>query len=332
MTGRTDVVPVPSGSNRSVQTPRLRIWRAAWRQHRFWMIGTVALVATGGLALAVIMLLVPACTSTAWWETPGATCDFEPADTLWKLYREALSWLPILAGAVLGAVTFGPDKENRTQVYALTQGVTRIRWWTAKVITVAAPVLIAAALLGTATLLVVDASDSSIIWSPRLTSPSFDMLGLIPASRFLVAYAAAAAAALIWRTVGGIVVGLAVAGLVVVGSTLLQPVVVPQTRELIPLQTWWNDDTGLVGGGLDSAYHWGGYAGSDGQDIDISSLDCLDADFIGCLQQGGVVYRIEIYVSDAEYLRMMLTISGLNLVIAGTLLAAGAGTLRRRDL
>lgn len=332
MTGRTDTVPAANGSDRSEHTSPPRVWRAAWRQHRFWAITATALVATGGPALAVITLLIPACASTSWWETPGATCNREPAYTLWNLYQLALSALPILAGAVLGAVTFGPDKEHRTQVYALTQGVTRIRWWTTKVITVAAPVFIAAALLGIATLWVVDAAHDSMIWAPRLTSPNFDLLGLIPATRFMVASAAAAAAAPIWRTVGGVVTGLVIAGVVVAGTTLLQPLVVPHTRELIPIQTWWNDDNGLVGGDPDSAYNWSGYADSDGRDIDISPLNCSDTEFIGCLQEAGVVYRVEIYVSDAEYPQMMLIISGLNLIIAGTLLAAGARALRRRDL
>ncbi len=332
MTGQTDTVPAFNGSDPTTRTPSPRMWNAAWRQHRYWVIGTVALVVTGGLALAGIALLIPACASTTWWETPGGTCNLEPANTLWSLYRVALMVLPVLAGAVLGAVTFGSDKEHRTHVYALTQGVTRIRWWTTKVITVAAPVFIAAALLGTATLWAVDATRDSIIWAPRLTTPNFDILGLIPATRFLAAYAAAAAAALIWRTVGGIITGVVVAGIVVAGTSLLQPLVVPHTRELIPIQTWWNDSTGIWHGGPDSAYNWSGYADSNGRDTDTSLLNCSDTEFTSCVQEAGVVYRVEIYVSDTEYPQMTLIISGLNLIVAGTLLAGGAGAFRRRDL
>ena len=336
MTGRTDIVPAFNGSDPHTHTPSPRMWNAAWRQHRYWVAGTVALVAVGGLTLAVIVLLIPECASTAWWETPGGTCDLQPVNALWQLYQLALSVLPVLAGAVLGAVTFGSDKEHRTQVYALTQGVSRIRWWTTKVITVATPVLIAAALLGTATLWVVDTSDASFILPTRTTSPNFDTLGLIPATRFLVAYAAAAAAALIWRTVGGIVTGVVVAGVVIAGTTLLQPLVVPHTRDLIPIQTWWNDINGSgtgAPGGPAATYNWSGYADSEGRDMDISALVCPEnTEWNNCVQDAGAAYRVETYVSDAEYPQMMLIISGLNLVIAGTLLASGAAALRRRDL
>lgn len=297
------------------------------------MIGTVALVAVGGLVLAAIVLLIPACASTAWWETPGATCEREPARMLWSLYGIALAVLPVIAGAVLGAVTFGPDKEHRTQVYALTQGgITRIRWWATKVVIVTGPVFAAAVLLGMATLWVVTTSDDSILWASRITSPNFDILGLIPATRFLVAFAAAAAAALLWRTVGGLVTGLVVAGVVVVGTTLLQPLVVPHTRDLIAIEAWWNDTTGMLAGGPDSAHHWSGYANADGSAHDMSGFDCPDSNFLRCLQDHGVVYRVETYVPDAEYTRMMLIISGVNLVVAGALLAAGAQTIRRRDV
>lgn len=194
----------------------------------------------------------------------------------------------------------------------------------------------AATMLGTATLWVVDGASDSIMWAPRLTLPGFDILGLIPATRFLVAYAAAAVAALLWRTVGGVVTGLVVAGAVIAGTTLLQPLVVQHTRELIPIQTWWNDSTGSATespGGMGSAYNWSGYADSEGIDIDISTLNCPDRTrFVECMQGAGVVDRVEIYVPDSEYLQMMLIISGLNLIIALTLLAAGAQTLLRRDM
>ena len=329
-TGRTDTVSGATG-DRSHSASAPRMWSAAWRQHRFWVIGTVALVATGGLVLAAIALLIPACASMAWWETAGATCERQPARLLWGLYGIALAVLPVIAGAVLGAVTFGPDKEHRTQVYALTQGgATRIRWWTTKVVTVAAPVFAATVLLGMATLWVVNGSDNSIVSSPRITSLNFDILSLIPATRFLVAYAAAAAAALLWRTVGGILIGLVAGAVVVIGSILLQPLVVPHTRDLIPVDAWWT--SGQLAGGPDTAYNWSGYADADGSAHDMSAFDCPDSNFLRCLQDDGVVYRVETYVLDTEYHQMMLVISGFNLVVAGGLLAVGARTVRRQDL
>jgi hypothetical protein len=331
MPGQTKTAPQQRIRHPGGPGERPRMWRAAWRQHRLWVIGTVALVAIGGAVLGLIAVVTPACASTAYWEVPGATCNVEPAATLWRLFRLAFLGLPILAGVVLGALTFGPDVEHRTQVYALTQGVSRFRWWTAKVVTMSLPVFTAAALLGMATLWIVNAHVNPVISTVRLTTPGFDVLGLIPATRFLVAYAAAAAAALIWRTVGGIVTGLVVAGVVVIGATMLQPTVVPHSRELLPVQAWLDGQSQPSMTDVNSAYESGGYTDAAGRDIDSSHWNC-GQDFAACVRANGVVYRLETYVPDSQYPRMMLTISALNLLIAGAFLGIGARRLRRQDL
>lgn len=331
MAGRTDIEP-------SLQTGHVggppsvpRMWRAAWRQHRSWVSWILAVAAAGAIVLAAAVAFVPACASMAWWEKPGATCSLEPAKTLWKLFRLGMLTLPILVGVLLGAMTFGPDAEHRTQTYALTQGVSRMRWWAVKVATTSAPVFLALSLLGLATLLVVDASDNQVMSTTRLTTPGFDILGLTSATRFLVAYAAAAAAALMWRTVGGVVAGLVVAGLVLAVGAVLQPIVVPHDRDLIPIKVWLADNTGMSNAGSGAAFGWGGYTDSAGREVDISHLDCGQAEFSDCLA-AHVTYRLETYVSDSQYPRMMFTISGLNLLFAGAFLGLGARGLRRRDL
>lgn len=331
MPGQTETAPQQKNGHASGPDERPRMWRAAWRQHRLWVIGTIALVAFGGAVLGLIVVSIPACASTSYLQVSGATCKLEPASTLWRLFRLAFMALPILAGVVLGALTFGPDVEHRTQVYALTQGVTRFRWWTAKVVTMSVPVFAAAALLGLATLWVVNASDNFVISPVRLTTPGFDVLGLIPATRFLVAYAAAAAAALIWRTVGGIVTGLVVAGVVIIGATMLQPAVVPHARELMPIQAWLDGQSQPLMTDPNSAYESGGYTDAAGRDIDSSHWNC-GQDFAACVRANGVIYRLETSVPDSEYPRMMLTISALNLLIAGAFLGIGARRLRRQDL
>lgn len=329
MSGKADTVTTRQASETG---SRPHIWRAAWRQHRSWVIGALILTAAGAVMLVAAVVLVPACASTAWWETPGATCSVKPAKSLWNLFRLALLALPILGGVLLGAVTFGPDAEHRTQVYALTQGVSRTRWWTAKVVTTSVPVFVAVALLGLATLWVVTASDDSVVSTTRLNTPGFDFLGLIPATRFLVAYAAAAAAALLWRTIGGVVAGLVAVGILIAVGALLQPVVVSHQQALTPIRAWMDgtsNETNIPAGSVNG---WAGYADAAGQDVDVSKLDCIQGDFTDCLIAAGVTYRLETYVPDSEYPRMMFTISAFDLLVAGAAFGLGARVLRRRDL
>lgn len=75
-----------------------------------------------------------------------------------------------------------------------------------------------------------------MISTTRLTTPGFDILGLTRATRFLVAYTAAASAAQIWRTVGGVVAGLFVVGVVIAVGSVLQPLVVPHDSDLLPIK------------------------------------------------------------------------------------------------
>lgn len=330
MPGRTTTAPAVDVSL-SGDAARPRVWRAAWRQHGSWVVVTLALAVVGALLLAAAAATVPACASTAWWETPGAACSVEPAETFWKLFRLGMLACPVLVGALLGAVTFGSDVEHRTQVFSLSQGVSRLRWWMAKVVVVSAPVFVAFALLGMATLWVVNTSDDSVISMSRLTSPGFDLLGLIPAARFLVAYAAAAAAALLWRTVGGLVTGLLVVGVVVVIGTLLQPLVVHHQRNLIPLSAFLTQSAGAVYVSTGEAYENDGFADAAGRDVDAEGFDCGNADFNSCAMKHAT-YRVETFVPDSQFPRMTVLISGVNLLLAGALLGAGARAIRRRDL
>lgn len=76
----SDMLPAePFAENHSGSRP----WRAAWRQHLLWVLGSLVVVAAAALGLLTTVLLIPACASTAWRETPGATCSLEPADTVW---------------------------------------------------------------------------------------------------------------------------------------------------------------------------------------------------------------------------------------------------------
>lgn len=309
----------------------VRPWRAAWRQHGAWVSVVVLLVLLGGAALATTVALIPACASTDWWTVPGAQCDTDAAKTVWALWWTAMQVLPPVAGVLLGAVTFGPDFENRTAVLALTQGVSRLRWWATKVVVTVVPGFVVTLMLGMVALAVVDGAEDTVLWTVTITSPGFDVLGVIPAVRFLLGFAAASLFAS-RRTLVGTVVGLVTGFVVVQVGSILQPYVVPHQRSLIPIEQWEADTTGWIGTEEVTAYNWSAYADADGREIDGLEEPCPQDSWLRCMQDRGVVFRMETYVLDSTHPQMMLIIGGLDVVVAGAFLGLGARTLSRRDL
>lgn len=306
-----------------------RPWRAAWRQHGLWVSVTLVIVLIGAAALAAIVVLIPECASGDLWSPYGPSCDITLVDNLWDLWRIGMTFFPPAAGVLLGAVTFGADIEHRTAVLALTQGVGRLRWWTAKVVLMAGPVFAAVLALGLVALAIVDEAQDQVLPMMTITSPGFDTMGMIPAARFLLGFAVAAAAALLWRTIGGVVAGLLIVAAVVVGGARVQPSVVPHERLLVPIDDWFADSAAFLPD-EPVAYGWGGYANVRGEDIDLTDLECVS--FEKCAADLGVVYRVDTWVTQDQHPRMMLIIGGLDLAVAGAFLGLGARTLSRRDL
>lgn len=160
----------------------------------------------------------------------------------------------------------------------------------------------------------------------------FDLIGLTPATRFVVAFAAALVAAQLWRTVAGVVAGVAVAGIVIAVGAVLQPLVVPHVRVVVPAQEWINDITGtLASGGFDSAYNASAWADANGNDVDFQA-DCSNGALTQCAEDNGIVYRVETWVDDSSYPQMMVLISAANVLVGGALLLFSARRLRRQDI
>jgi ABC-type transport system involved in multi-copper enzyme maturation permease subunit len=115
--------------------PRLAFIRAVWRQHR-----TSLLLAVGVLGLYAIILLVtglhfhsePAPLRLSFGIVPGGIYPAGPTSGI--LVLPAL--LPFLIGAFAGAALTAPEFERHTATFAWTQGITRTRWITSKLITV----------------------------------------------------------------------------------------------------------------------------------------------------------------------------------------------------
>jgi ABC-type transport system involved in multi-copper enzyme maturation permease subunit len=168
-----------------VGRPRLAIARAAWRQHR-----TSLLLAVGVLGAYVITLLVT-----------GLHIHSEPArlrpgfESLTGYYNGTSDngelllplLLPFLIGAFAGTTLTGPDLEQHTANFAWTQGITRARWVTSKLITAGLVLVLPAIAAG----LVFQWWNQPYVGA-RLTEPAFGLYAPVFAGWLLVALTAGA--------------------------------------------------------------------------------------------------------------------------------------------
>ncbi|HEX6547825.1 MAG TPA: hypothetical protein VF134_03700 [Candidatus Dormibacteraeota bacterium] len=127
------------------------IW-TTWRQHRFEALWAALLA---GLLMTLTwfvgsQLQAAACSGPGHSvcladDLPGRVAQFIVG---LNLYNYGLAVLPGLAGAFIGAPLVAREVENGTHRLAWTQGVTRLRWFTVKLVLVAIPLLLAAAAAG----------------------------------------------------------------------------------------------------------------------------------------------------------------------------------------
>jgi len=114
------------------ERPRLAIARAAWRQHRTGLIVAVGVLGIYAIILLVTGLDIHAEPARLRPQLANCLCDpGQPANGTLLLPM----LLPFLIGAFAGASVTGPDFEWYTTTFAWTQGVTKARWITAKLIT-----------------------------------------------------------------------------------------------------------------------------------------------------------------------------------------------------
>jgi ABC-type transport system involved in multi-copper enzyme maturation permease subunit len=165
--------------------PRLAIARAVCRQHR-----TSLLLAVSVLGAYVITLLVT-----------GLHIHAEPArlrpgiESYTGFYGETSGngelllplLLPFVIGAFAGATLTGPEFERRTETFAWTQGITRARWVTGKLITSGLVLVLPAIGAG----LVFQWWNQPYIGA-RLTEPAFGLYAPVFAGWLLVALTAGA--------------------------------------------------------------------------------------------------------------------------------------------
>ncbi|MFI7638434.1 hypothetical protein [Nonomuraea sp. NPDC049400] len=121
-----------------------------WRQHRMQVLLTTALLAVLGVVLLISALgaakfaaqNAPAADCVA--DTPACSAYLAEMNDRMRSVGELLSWLPLLAPAMIGAFWGAPllarEFEQGTHQLTWTQSVTRRRWLAAKIVGLGAAV------------------------------------------------------------------------------------------------------------------------------------------------------------------------------------------------
>jgi hypothetical protein len=314
----------------------------AWRQQRTVLLLALSLVAL--VAAALVALRVAAtgaaadlgltdCLAAAGTCPDEALADFDERFTpVVRLLPLALLALPVLLGTFAGAPLFAREYEQGTHLFGLAQGVSRRRWWAAKVVVSGLPLV--SAVLGLGLLTTWALQSLGPVAYGRLTLPGFETQGLVVGGYFLFAFAVAATAGLVLRTtLGAIAVTLIayVAVLVVLGNAA-RPHYLPAERITVPITAGSIDPTLSPGRLPDDAWvERTAYVRADGTLVTDVSYSCTThADIGECLVAQGVAAESVEYHPPSRFWTFQGIESALAATLAGAVLALGARRLRQR--
>lgn len=271
------------------------------------------------------------CTSGPWYafrEAYGAH---------FALISTAALALPGVTGAVAGAGLFGGETSRGTHVFALTQSVSRLRWWGSGLLVAGLPVALATGLAVPATgwaYGIVEVPYPGTVLDPR----EFLMSGVAPAAYTVLAFCIAACAGLLLHSVVG-ALGIALVAAIVVPAVLtlgvrqdyLPPVTVQV--ELPPRgqeddMAWYSEPGALRTG------H--GYVTASGelvrQEDAVQQLDdcSVTPTYTDCMRDAGFTGRYTAVQPSERYWPFQLIESGILLALSALALGAGLWGLRRR--
>lgn len=243
--------------------------------------------------------------------------------------------IPVIAGALVGAWLFGAELSRGTQVFSLTQSISRLRWWITGLLVGALPVVVATALVPPVVAWSRAPHDAVVTLISPLEPGVFLPGGPLPAVYCLLAFCVAATAGQLLRSPIG-ALGLAVGAVVVLGwwttYELRQHYLPPEHhRTELPVTddatTWW----GSPAGSLVVDY---GYVHADGSEVaqlDLAVDGCdTEQPFFACLRDNGFVELYSHYQPADRYWPFQLIESAIVLALAACALGAGLVGLRRR--
>lgn len=322
------------------------IW-LVWRRQRAAMAAAVGLIALVGLTAVVGRLALlaragdlsvtsclrevstGACESEVWWSY------LEEVSTFHRLLTLATIATPAVAGALAGSGLFGAELSRGTHVFALSQGVSRLGWWSRGLLVAGLPV--AAAVAAVTPVIAWWSRPLGHTTDPDPLSPSvFLTSGLVPVGYTVLAFCVAAAAGLLLRsTVRALVLALAVQVVVLVLTTLwLRPAYLPPETRQVPLPGSQNSFSMLHLDPPDTRSIDYGYVSVRGDLVRfhnvVEGISCLDLPAYECLSRSGFVAYYSRFQPFSRYWPFQFIETGLLLVLATSALGAGLWGLRRR--
>jgi hypothetical protein len=343
------------------------MWWVAWRQHRVQVMVALVVMVVVAIGLLVFQLVLVgrlhAAGCTVLTDESQCNARLFPLvasaydEGTWRILRAALVATPVVLGVFLGAPLFPREFDQRTEVFALTQSVGRLRWWATKIAVVGVPLV--AGLLGLGFL--TQWCDGTTWFTARgaMDDGTFQVRSIMPAAFGLLALAIAVTAGIVVRSlVGSLVAGLiAAAGVVVLLAFPLRSHLLPTSRDITPVDavaaspTAMPDPVGAYDPG--SLYLASGLLDANGDPISFNAISALcdpsmppmpegnpdqqemdsyndkyNKAFDECRRDNGITRNYIDYVPASMLWPMRGVVTGICVLLAALFLAAGAFRLR----
>ncbi|MET0865994.1 MAG: ABC transporter permease [Nakamurella sp.] len=319
---------------------RTNVLWVAWRQQRFQVLTSLALVGAAALGLVIFRLnLVGALAELGFHGCAPLADDGDcaasyPADipeqfsAIASLVPLVMLALPPLLGVLAGGPLFAREYEQGTQILSLTQAVGPAKWWASKTAVAGLPVaggLLALGLVNEWAL-----APMSSFAGRHLLTPSFQTRGITPAAYFILAFAIAVTAGIVLRNTAaaiGLTVAIYVVFLLLFGIARPHYATPEQWREAVPADSSTAQATD-AGDSWQLDYY---YLDAAGDQLTPRTRDCpADTAYEHCLAQQGVVGLVIEYHPADRFWRFQATEAALALAASAALFGAGLARLRRR--
>lgn len=309
-----------------------------WRRQRVALLIAAVLVAATIVALVAGRLALEAraaslgagdCLSDATLNctTSVGGQELEGSFRLFHLYLRFWLWaLAPLLGLIVAAALFARETEERTVVFALTQSVSRARWWTTNIAATLLPAVAGALLLALAASWAL-APFSVLYRQSRVEPLDFEVQGIWPFAAVLVTFSLAALFGTLLRSSLPVIVVTVLGWLVVYASLLYTRYdTLPPAVLAIPISQYTGefDINGMPGELV--------YRDATGSTIPLRTVgqDCGPReDYIACLEHSGVVTAELQYQPDSNFWPLQGIQSGIATALSAALLAGSYARARR---